>query len=49
MILAKVGIPFDTALRLPDEFRLGFCIIAGELEGNQFDWTMMRFKQEPST
>lgn len=32
------GVPFDVAFSLDAEFRTGFSIIAGELEGGKFDY-----------
>ena len=35
----KEGVPFDVAFSLDADYRTGFSIILGELEGGSFDWS----------
>lgn len=44
-LLGKNGHNFWEALEYPEEFRIGLCIILGELEGGEFDWGAMAFKE----
>ena len=37
--------PFDLAFSMDNSWRQGLCIIAGELEGGEFDWNAMAFKE----
>jgi hypothetical protein len=32
-------------MTLPDEYRLGFSIALGEMEGGEFDWGRWAFKE----
>ena len=41
----KNGVPFDLAFQLDHETRAAFCIVFGELEGGEFDWPRMAFKE----
>lgn len=41
----KNGIPFDVAFGLNDVTRAAFAISFSEMEGNEFDWTTMSFKE----
>jgi len=43
--LVRNGIPFDVAFTLPDVERTAFSIVFSELEGNEFDYNAMRFKE----
>lgn len=45
MSLVRTGVPFDTAFGMDEDWRRGLCIIAGELEGGEFDWGTMAFKE----
>jgi hypothetical protein len=52
--LCKNGVPFKIAFGIPesehvmlDNFEINaYAIIAGELEGNEFDWALMRWKSK---
>jgi hypothetical protein len=46
LILTRSGVPFETAMTMRDDLRMGWCIIAGELGGSAFDWNTMAFKLE---
>jgi len=45
-LLGKNGHDFWQALEYPEEMRVGLCIILGELEGGEFDWGAMAFKEQ---
>jgi hypothetical protein len=45
--LIKNGIPFDVAFALDDVRRGAFAIAFSEMEGNEFDWHTMSFKETP--
>ena len=40
------GVPLDVAFQLDDVTRTGWCIVFSEMEGNVFDWSAMRFKEQ---
>jgi hypothetical protein len=40
------GIPFDVAFQLDDLTRTAWCIVFSEMEGNEFDWHAMQFKEQ---
>lgn len=44
--LVKNGIPWDVANSLDKKFRDAFSIIFSEMEGNKFNWNMMRFEEK---
>ena len=41
MFLVKAGVPFDVAFSLDDATRLACCVIAGEQEGNKWNWNAL--------
>lgn len=41
----KNGFKMDEAFQLDDEFRMGFCIAIGEIEGGVFNWDAMAFEE----
>lgn len=43
--LIKNGIPFDVAAELDDGSALAFMIAFGEMEGNQWDWNAMSWRE----
>lgn len=45
MGLVMKGVPFDVAFSLAAEFRTGFSIIAGELEGGTFDFSRWEWEK----
>ena len=44
--LVKNGVPFDVAFALDDVTRAAWSIIYSEMEGAEFDWNTMRFKEQ---
>ncbi len=36
--------PFDVAFSLPEDERLAFIVALGTLEGREFDWQTLRWK-----
>jgi hypothetical protein len=48
MALVKAGVPFDLAFSMDEDWRRALCIVAGENEGGEFDWSSMSWK-EPQT
>lgn len=44
--LVKNGVPWDVANNLDKSFRDGFCIIFSEIEGQKFNWNLMRFEEK---
>jgi hypothetical protein len=40
------GIPFDVAFSIDDVTRAAWSIVFSEMEGNVFDWSTMRFKDQ---
>lgn len=43
--LVKNGVTEDLAFQLNDVYRTAWCIIFRELEGHQFDFNTMNFKE----
>jgi hypothetical protein len=41
----KNGVPFDVAFSLPDVERTAYHITFGELEGGEFDWSAMNWRE----
>ena len=37
--------PFDVAFSLPEDERLAFIVALGTLDGREFDWAAMRWKE----
>jgi hypothetical protein len=44
--LVKNGVPYDKAFDLDDVERLAHAIIFGEYEGNIWDWSAMRWRND---
>jgi len=42
--LVRNGVPFDVAFALDDLTRAAWSIVFSEMEGNKFDWALMKFK-----
>lgn len=42
--LVKNGVPYDVAFALQPHERMAHAIVFGEFEGNEFDWSAMRFR-----
>jgi len=38
-------VPFDVAFSLPEDERLAFIVALGTLDGREFDWAVMRWKE----
>ncbi len=38
--------PFDVAFSLPEDERLAFIVALGTLDGREFDWFALRWKEE---
>lgn len=41
----RQGVPFDVAMDLDDDYRTAFAIIMGEIEGGEWDWSLMQFRE----
>ena len=41
----KNGVPFDVAFSLPPDERLAFVVVLGRLDGGEFDFVAMRWKE----
>lgn len=46
MALCKVGVPWQVAWKLEPFEQVAMMVIAGEQDGNQFDWDFMRWKDD---
>lgn len=46
LLLVKNGVPFDVAFSMSDGMRMAACIVYGELEGNEWLWPQMRWKEK---
>lgn len=44
MRLVRVGVPWDVAWRMSPARRLACIVIAGELDGGEFDWDRLEWK-----
>jgi hypothetical protein len=44
MALVKAGVPWPVAERMSPAQLLGFRVIAGELEGGEFDWKGLKWQ-----
>ncbi len=44
LFLVRNGVPFDVAFSLADEERLAWIVALGTLDGREFDWQRMRWK-----
>jgi hypothetical protein len=40
-------VPFDVAFSLPVEDRLAWVVAIGTLDGGEFDWHTLRWKERP--
>jgi hypothetical protein len=45
LFLVRNGVPFDVAFSLPPEDRLAWVVALGTLDGNEFDFGVMRWKE----
>ncbi len=43
--LVRNGIPFDVAFALDDVTRAAWCIVFSEMDGAEFDWSAMSFRE----
>lgn len=43
--LIRNNVPLDVAFQLDDVTRSAWCIVFSEMDGHQFDWNAMRFKE----
>ncbi len=44
--LAKIGVPWDVAKRMSPTRRLAAIVAAGEIDGREFDWDNMRWRDD---
>lgn len=42
----KNGVPWDVAWSMDDDWRLASLVTLGEIDGNYFDWTAMRWQEK---
>jgi hypothetical protein len=42
--LVKNGVPYDVAFQMDHAERMAHCVVFGELEGNEYDWTALRWR-----
>lgn len=45
MFLLQNGVPFDVAFGWDDVMRAAACIVASELNGKIFNWSLMKFTE----
>jgi hypothetical protein len=45
MILVKHGVPWDVAWGMSPARRLATLVVSGELDGGEFDWDRLRWKE----
>jgi len=45
LYLVRNGVPFDVAFSLPADERLAWVVVFGELDGREFDWRAMRWRE----
>lgn len=45
LYLVRNGVPFDVAFCLPPDERLAFVVALGRLDGHEFDFSTMRWKE----
>lgn len=44
LYLTRNGVPFDVAFSLPPEDRLAWVVALGQLDGGEFDFAALRWK-----
>jgi hypothetical protein len=44
--LVKSGVPYNVAFELDDASRTAYIVILGSLDGLQFDWKRLRWRDE---
>ena len=47
LYLVRNGVPFDVAFSLPADERLAWVVVFGTLDGGEFDFVSMRWKERP--
>jgi len=47
LYLLRNGVPFDVAFSLPPEDRLAWIVALGRLDGREFDFIRMEWRQSP--
>lgn len=47
LYLLSRGVPFDVAFSLPVEDRIAWIVALGTIDGREFDWSAMRWKEAP--
>jgi len=47
LYLIRNGVPFDVAFSLPADERLAWVVALGTLDGGEFDFLSMRWKDRP--
>jgi hypothetical protein len=45
LFLVQNGVPFDVAFTLPPDERLAWIVALGTLQGRQFDWQTLSWKE----
>jgi len=45
LFLVRNGVPFDVAFSLPSDERLAWIVAVGTLQGRQFDWPTLSWKE----
>ncbi|MFI5022777.1 MAG: hypothetical protein ACHQRJ_14145 [Alphaproteobacteria bacterium] len=45
MQLVALGVPYGVAAKLSPAQRLAYTVVLGELRGNRFDWSGMRWSR----
>ena len=45
LYLLRNGVPFDVAFSLPSEDRLAWIVALGRLDGREFDFSLMEWRQ----
>jgi hypothetical protein len=45
LALVKQGVPFDVAFSLPNDERVAWLIICGEIEGGKFNWSTAEWEK----
>lgn len=45
LLLVKNGVPWDVAVNLSEIELTAYCIAIGEMDGHEFDWRRMEWKQ----
>ena len=45
LFLVRNGVPFDVAFSLPPDDRLAWVVALGTIDGREFDWQNLRWKE----